>query len=148
MQTCQVTLIWRVRPAFWLSIPHSLAQDLYYYYRSDPHFRLSYSLYFALSGRDKGEMTRILEFDPWHLCTCCSCQHNIYIYIAEEWAIATPVCCENYASCDLVRHGGMHALDILQSDWPLPDFGNVTNVGIYGCPQTFPFYVWRSGPPD
>ena len=26
---------------------------------------------------------------------------------------------------------GMHALDVLQSDWSLPDFGNVTNAGSY-----------------
>ena len=42
-QTCQGTLIWRVRPAFWSPNPHPLAKNLYWYYRSDPHFRISYS---------------------------------------------------------------------------------------------------------
>jgi len=59
-QTCQVTLISRVRPAFWPVNQHSLTENL--------NFRISYSPYFALEGGAKAKMTLICVCQPWHPC--------------------------------------------------------------------------------
>jgi len=62
-QTCQVTLISRVRPAFWPVNQHSLTENL--------NFRISYSPYFALEGGAKAKMTLICVCQPWQPCLTC-----------------------------------------------------------------------------